>query len=89
MGCNYYCSEHTKKGIIYEYCCRRHITFYDTTISSELAKLALILHNDLCYIKEIKFTDWLQRRVDYGNTLVLTNFRLRLEIDEESAELAT
>jgi hypothetical protein len=59
----------------------KDITFYDTTISSELAKLALILHNDLSNIKETKFTDWLQRHV--------TNFRLRLEIDEESAELAT
>lgn len=81
MSCNNYCYEHTKKDIIYEYCCRKHITFYDTTISSELAKPALILHNDLSHIKEIKFTDWIQRLVDYGNTRVLRNFRLRLEME--------
>jgi hypothetical protein len=34
-------------------------------------------------IREIKFTDFLQQLMDYGNINVLRNFTLRLQMEEK------
>ena len=36
-------------------------------------------------IQELKWTDKLQKLVDYGNVKIFKSFKLRLEIDDEEA----